>query len=82
MPVCVVDQQQLVVHALVEAEEAAQDVRGEFERRRRGLVERRVVQAQFEVRMRAREPRQQRVVVDREQLVGEHAHLARRGARP
>jgi hypothetical protein len=51
----IVDQQQLVVHALVHLQEAAQDAGGELERWRARLVERRVVDAQLEVRVRARQ---------------------------
>ena len=53
-----VDEQYLVVHALVEFGEATKDTHREFERRRARLVERRVVDAQFEIHMRARELRE------------------------
>lgn len=71
----VVHQQQLVVHALVELHEAAQHAGSEFQRLRVGLVEGRVVQPHLQVRADPRQPVEQVRVVEREQLVGQDAHL-------
>ncbi len=71
----IVDEQQLVVHALVDLQEAAQDAGGKLERRRARLVEGRVVDAQFEIHMRAGQRGIKGRIVEREQLVDDDAHL-------
>ena len=71
----VVHQQQLVVHALVELHEAADHARGEFQRRRAGVVEGGVVQPHVQVDAGAHQPVEQVEVVEGEQLVGQDAHL-------
>ena len=63
------------MHALIETEEAAKYTGGEFQRLRARLVEGRVVDAQLEIHMRARQLREQLDVVERKQLVDDHPHL-------
>ncbi len=71
----IVDDQQLVVHALVEPAEAAQHAAGIVEVVQPGLAEGRIVDPQLEVLVGAGQGAQDLQVGDRRQLVDQHPHL-------